>query len=151
MTRVALIPARGGSKRLPRKNTIDFLGKPIISYTIEAALASHLFDRVIVSTEDDTIAEIAAQYHAEVNRRPENLATDQSTVVDVCVDFLSKESKLNHPITTLVVLYATAPMRTVEDIKAVVALLSDKCDFALAVTPFSWPVHQVLKFNEGRV
>lgn len=151
MTKIALIPARGRSKHLPRKNIMNFLGKPIIAYTIEAAIETQLFNRVIVSTEDDEIASIAQDFNAEVDRRPEVLSTDQSTVVDVCLDYLSRKSGQLCDVDTLAVLYATAPMRNANDIKAVINLLSDDCDFALAVTPYYWPVHQVLKFNDSKV
>src|ERR1700686_1928854 len=92
MSAVAIIPARGGSKRLPRKNIIDFLGKPIIGYTIDAALQSGCFERVVVSTEDDEIAGVAEACGASVDRRAPALATDSAGVVDVCIDFLNREA-----------------------------------------------------------
>ena len=144
--RIALIPARGGSKRLPRKNILDFLGKPMIAYTIEAALDAHCFDAVVVSTEDDEIATIAEQYGATVDQRPKELATDISTVTDVCLEYLQRNS-----VSTLAVLYATAPLRSAEDIKSVVNLLSDDCDFSMAVSLCERPLHQLLKYQNGAV
>ena len=81
---IAIIPARGGSKRIPRKNIKEFHGKPMIAYSIEAALKSHCFDKVIVSTDDAEIADIAIQYGAEVPfMRPANIADDYATTLEV--------------------------------------------------------------------
>jgi N-acylneuraminate cytidylyltransferase len=82
--KIAIIPARGGSKRIPRKNIKNFHGKPLIAYSIEAALNSNLFDRVIVSTDDNEIANIALKYGAEVPFiRPKNISDDYATTLDV--------------------------------------------------------------------
>lgn len=146
MRRVAIIPARGGSKRLPRKNIIDFCGKPIIAWTIEAAKQSGLFDAVIVSTEDTEIREVAVKYGAEIDGRADSLATDEARVLDVCVDFLARKEKAGRPCDVLCVLYATAPLRTADDIAATVNLVSpDGGHFALATTHYDLPVHQALK------
>jgi len=142
--RVAFIPARGGSKRLPRKNRLDFHGKPMMAYTVEAALESDLFDQVVVSTEDHKIADIAKQYGAVVDQRSPDLSTDAATVDQVCWDYLR-----DHEVTTLVVLYATAPLRHAVDIRSVVELLSDDCHFAMAATLCDWPVHQTLGIHQG--
>ena len=80
---VAIIPARGGSKRIPRKNIKEFYGKPLISYSIETALASNLFDRVVVSTEDSQIASISESYGAEVQMRPKELSDDYTGTFEV--------------------------------------------------------------------
>lgn len=150
MGNIALIPARGGSKRLPRKNIIDFLGKPIISYTIEAALQSGCFERVVVSTDDQEIASIARQFGAEVDVRTESLATDTSTVAEVCIDYLEKETKRGNQYDLLCVLYATAPLRTAKDIQQVVGLIqANKCEFSIAVTEYDMPPHQALKVING--
>ena len=145
MRRIAIIPARGGSKRLPRKNIIDFMGKPIIAWTIQSAIKTNLFDDVIVSTEDKEISEIAASYGASIDMRDTQLATDSARVTDVCIDYLNKSQK---SIDTLCCLYATAPLRNDEDIKNVVKLLeSENCDSAIAVTNYDLPPHQALKWN----
>src|SRR3954468_252305 len=94
MAAVAIIPARGGSVRLPRKNIADFLGQPIIAYTVAAALQSKCFDRVIVSTEDDEIGAIAAKAGAQVLPRDTALATSTATVVEVCLDVLTREERV---------------------------------------------------------
>jgi len=145
---VALIPARGGSKRLPRKNIADFFGRPIIGYTIEAATKSGCFTRVVVSTEDAEIAEVAARFGAEVDRRPASLASDAATVGAVCVDFLERERAAERAWQHLCVLYPTAPLRTAEDIRGVMGLLEPgRCDFAMAVTRYDLPPHQALKLG----
>lgn len=143
---IALIPARGGSKRLPRKNILDFMGKPMIAYTIEAALESGCFDQVVVSTEDDEIASVAESYGALVDQRQSDLASDAATVAEVCLEFLKR-----NPVEILSVLYPTAPLRTAVDIRSVVDLLGEDCGFAMAATLCEWPVHQTLRINDGVV
>ena len=151
MSTVAIIPARGGSKRLPRKNIIDFLGRPILAYTIRAALESGCFERVVVSTEDDEIASVAQQYGAIVAARRSELASDQAGLVDVCLDFLRSEEVDGRLWRIMACLYATAPLRTAQDIRDTVALLEPgKCSFAMAVTSYDHYAHQALAF-EGRV
>lgn len=145
MTYVALIPARGGSKRLPRKNIIDFLGKPIIVHTIEAALQAGCFSRVVVSTDDLEIAQIAKLNGAEVSMRDSLLSSDNATVLDVCNDFLN----MNQDVDVLVVLYATSPLRNSMDIKEVINLLDTECHFSMAVCCPEIPVHQVMYYNES--
>ena len=151
MKRVALIPARGGSKRLPRKNVMKFLGKPMITHTIDAAQQSGLFDRIVVSTEDEEIAIVSKSSGVAVSKRPSNLAGDNVMVKDVCIDFLNKEKKSGRNWDILCVLYATSPLRNVDDIKSVVSLIeADNCDFALAVTSYSQPLHQALLIDEKK-
>ena len=104
MSRIALIPARGGSKRLPRKNILHINDKPLLAYPIKAALESSLFDSVLVSTDDLEIAEAAVQAGASVIERPDELATDRATVKDVCKHFLN-----THPEADIFCcIYATA-------------------------------------------
>jgi CMP-N-acetylneuraminic acid synthetase len=145
---LAVIPARGGSKRLPRKNIIAFCGRPIISYTIEAAREAGLFARILVSTEDDEIAAVAGRWQAEVDRRPAALASDAATVAGVCLELLDRLEAAGDSYDTLSVLYATAPRRTAADIRATLALIEPgSCDFAMAVTEFERPVHQALELD----
>ena len=110
MSCVAIIPARGGSKRIPRKNIRPFVGKPIIGYSIEAALQSQLFDRVIVSTDDAEIASVAKAYGAEVPFfRPAELADDftgTNAVVKQCLEWLNTQK---YPVDYACCIYATAP------------------------------------------
>jgi pseudaminic acid cytidylyltransferase len=150
MAAVAVIPARGGSKRLPRKNIADFLGKPIISYTIEAAHQSGCFSRVIVSTEDDEIAEVALRFGAEVDVRDTSLASDTATVHAVCITFLDAERARGRDWDQMACLYATAPLRTADDIRATMALLeTGVCDFAMGVSSYDKQPHQALKLMPG--
>jgi pseudaminic acid cytidylyltransferase len=150
---VAIIPARGGSKRLPRKNVIDFLGRPIIAYTIEAAIESECFERVVVSTEDDEIAVIAQRCGALVDHRTPMLATDTAMILDVCFDFLDREVVEGRRWQTMACLLATAPMRAAEDIRRTMALLEPgQCGFAVAVTQYDHAPHQALKLApDGRL
>jgi CMP-N-acetylneuraminic acid synthetase len=145
---LAIIPARGGSKRLPRKNVVDFLGRPIISHTISAALQTALFARVLVSTEDDEITSVASAWGADVDRRPVELATDEATIVDVCVELVARLHSAGEGYDTITVLYATAPLRTAEDIRGTLALVEPgRFDFAIAASEFMQPVHQALRLN----
>jgi len=144
----ALIPARGGSKRLPGKNIADFLGRPMIAYTIDAALETGFFADVVVSTEDEKIAEAARQAGARVSVRPEALAGDKARVTQVCGHFLEEEKGQGRTYDVLCCLYATAPLRNSEDIAAVVELVTrGDCAYAMAVTRYHYPPHQALKLG----
>ena len=150
MRRIALIPARGGSKRLPRKNIVDFRGRPIIAYTIEAARECGLFAHMVVSTEDDEIADVARRFGAEVHDRPPKLASDTSGVVDVCLDVLARNEETGNAYDVMCCLYPTAPLRTADDITATVRLVRPgECDFAMAVTNFTHSPHQALRVVDG--
>jgi CMP-N-acetylneuraminic acid synthetase len=145
---LAIIPARGGSKRLPRKNVIDFFGKPILAHTIAAAQTAGIFDRILVSTEDSEIADLARKHGAEFDVRPARLGQDQATVTEVCLELLERHGAKGENYDTLTVLYATAPLRSADDIRATHALLEPgRCDFAMGVTEFKQPVHQALKYD----
>jgi pseudaminic acid cytidylyltransferase len=145
---VAIIPARGGSKRLPRKNIIDFLGRPIIAYTIDAELESGCFEHVVVSTDDSEIAKVSESCGVLVHQRPPRLATDVVGLVDVCLDFLDREAGVGRAWAIMACLYATAPLRTASDIRNTVALIEGgKCGFAMAVTSYDRYPHQALKLG----
>ncbi len=140
---LALIPARGGSKGLPGKNIRPLLGKPLIAYSIEAALKAASVSRVIVSTDSDEIAEIARQYGAEVPfLRPAELATDAAEALDnyvYTINRLSAEGKA--PIEEFIVLLPTAPLRLAADIDAAVALFAAKqADFVISYFEAPHPV-----------
>lgn len=144
--RLAIIPARGGSRRLPRKNVLPFNGMPIIAYTIGAALETGLFARVVVSTEDAEIADVAGRYGAEVDARPMRLAADAATIVEVCEELLGREAQAGREYDSLCCLYATAPLRNAEDIAGTVTLLDPQaCDFSIAVTRYLHYPHQALR------
>ncbi|MEM7562074.1 MAG: acylneuraminate cytidylyltransferase family protein [Pseudomonadota bacterium] len=146
--RVAIIPARGGSKRLPRKNILPVNGQPIISYPIAAARASNLFDEVLVSTEDSEIAEIAAHFGAKIVSRPAEYARDQSSVVDVCNHVLESESYSD--VTEFCCIYATALFLCSEQIVAAYALFSNSTstDCVMGVSSYNYHPVQAMK-KEG--
>ena len=152
MKRLCVIPARGGSKRIPRKNALDFFDQPMVAYSINAGLKSGRFDRVVVSTEDDEIAEIGKKFGAEVDFRDPNLATDTATVNEVLFDLLDREEQVGRKYDVISCLYATAPLRTQDDVRGVVDLIEPgNCDFALAVTSFDLPAHQAMYMDTGGV
>lgn len=125
---IAVIPARGGSKRLPGKNLMMIAGKPLIAWTIEAALESGVFRRVVVSTDNWEIAVVAAQFGAEVPfMRPEELAQDSTPTIDVLIHAVKELSADTDPgITHLACLQPTSPLRTSENITEAVRLLEEK-------------------------
>jgi CMP-N-acetylneuraminic acid synthetase len=147
---LCVIPARGGSKRLPRKNVLDFRGKPMLQYSVEAALQSGCFARVAVSSEDEEILAIARAAGAEPTVRPAALATDQARVSPVLLDLLDSEAREGRDYDIVCCLYPAAPMRQAADIRAVLALIEPgRADFALAVTDYDLPPHQALKLGAG--
>lgn len=139
---IAIIPARGGSKRIPRKNIRDFLGKPIISYSIEVALEAGIFDRVMVSTDSVEIAEIAEKYGAEVPfMRDGSLSDDHATTDDVVVDVIKRYQKRNENYRWAACIYPTAPFVTPELLKEAFHKLEGAPDAvaAMVMTAFSYP------------
>ena len=146
---VAVIPARGGSKRIPRKNIKDFCGKPMIVWSIEAAVASECFDSVIVSTDDEEIAEVAQAHGAWVPfMRPKNLSDDYTGTTDVvkhAAEWLIAEGYESNCICCV---YATAPFIQPEDIRRGKALLEDTdSDYAFTATTYAFPVQRALKVD----
>lgn len=116
MRRIAVIPARGGSKRIPRKNIADLAGRPMLAYTVDAALGSGLFDRIVVSTDDEEIAAVATASGCDVEVRPRDLSDDLTPVSAATVHALEEDNR-RHPGTTLVCqLMANCPLRTAADI-----------------------------------
>jgi len=149
MSCVAIIPARGGSKRIPRKNIKPFAGKPIIAYSIEAALQSRLFDRVIVSTDDREIAAVAESLGAEVPfYRPPELADDHagtSAVVKQCLEWLISHDE---PATHVCCLYATAPFIRVDSLRqGYQRLIESGKSYAFSVTSFPFPIQRAIRIN----
>ena len=133
MKRLAIIPARSGSKGLKDKNIIDVCGKPLISYTIEAALKSNMFDKVIVSTDSAKYGEIVQKYGAEVIYRDENISNDKATTYMVIEDLLEK---INCKYDYFVLLQPTSPLRTERHIREAVELFEkqiEKYDFLVSV------------------
>jgi len=147
--KLAVIPARGGSKRIPRKNIRDFCGKPIIAYSIEAALASNLFDHVIVSTDDDEIAAIAREFGAETPFiRPAEIADDYTGTNAVVKHAIQWYEKKSQSISLTCCIYATAPFVSPEYLKEGYERLikSDK-SFAFSVTSFAFPIQRAIRIN----
>ena len=118
MRRIAIIPARGGSKRIPRKNIRDFLGKPIIAYSIEAALQRGVFDEVMVATDDEEIADVARRYGANVPfMRSADTATDYASTADVIEEVLRRYKERNEEFDVVACIYATSPFVTPERLR----------------------------------
>ena len=138
---ICIIPARGGSKRIPRKNIKPFLGKPIISYSIEAACESGIFDEVMVSTDDEEIAFVARAYGASVPfMRSAASADDHATTADVISEVLDCYRKQGCSYSVICCLYATAPFVTAKKLQEANSLLDpDSYDEVLAITEFSFP------------
>ena len=147
---IALIPARGGSKRITKKNIRFFSGQPIIAWSINAAKKSNCFERIIVSTDDTDIAEIAEKYGAEVPFvRPEKISDDYSTTRDVILHAINFLSSKNINIDYLCCLYATAPFVRSEDLlKAYELLLSSKeGTYTFTATSFSFPIQRAISID----
>ena len=147
--RVAIIPARGGSKRIPRKNIRLFLGRPIISYSIQAAIASGCFDRVIVSTDDQEIAEIAKKYSAEAPFvRPVELADDISGTNAVIKHAINWLIDAGNEVDYVCCIYATAPFITPHYIQVgLKQLLEKESNFVFPVTSFPFPIQRSVRIN----
>lgn len=150
MRNICIIPARGGSKRIPRKNVRDFLGKPIIAYSIEAALKSGLFEEVMVSTEDAEIAAIAKQYGASVPfMRSADTANDFAGTDDVIKEVLREYKKQGREFEVVCCIYATAPFVTVENLKKAYEQIGDTYDAAFSIVRYSYPVQRALCVRNG--
>lgn len=149
---LAVIPARGGSKRIPRKNIREFCGKPIIAYSIEAALESGSFARVIVSTDDEEVASIARSLGAETPfLRPPELSDDHTPTMPVIRHAVDWVSENMGPVEYACCLYATAPFIRAEFIRqGLAALKSDsEIEFAFSVTSYAFPIFRSLKIRPG--
>ena len=146
MKNLCIIPARGGSKRIPRKNIKPFMGRPIMAYSIEAAKASGLFDEVMVSTDDEEFAEVARQFGASVPfLRSEATANDFAGTEDVILEVINEYQKLGQEFDNICCLYSTAPFVTAERLKEGFSLLGDNVDAAFTVVQYSYPVQRSLK------
>lgn len=153
MSNVAIITARGGSKRIPRKNIRSFLGKPIIAYVIDAALGSGLFTEVMVSTDDDEIAQVARQYGASIPflRSPET-ADDFATTADVLTEVLRNYEQQNQVFDYACCLYPTAPFVTSDLLNRALLLLTEKkFDTVYPIQPFSFPIQRAVFLRDSTV
>lgn len=153
MSRLAIITARGGSKRIPKKNIREFCGKPILAYSIEAALSSGLFDHVMVSTDDTEIAEIAIKYGAEVPfYRSEATSGDFATTNDVLAEVLAEYEKRDMHFDVACCIYPTAPFVTAEKLKtAVEQLEASDADTLIPVVSFSYPPQRAMVVEQERL
>jgi pseudaminic acid cytidylyltransferase len=146
--RVAVIPARGGSKRIPGKNIRPFLGRPIIEYPVEAALQSGMFDRVVVSTDSEEIARVAEKAGAQIPfLRPAHLADDHTITVAVMLHALQALGG-EEQVPSLCCIYATAPFVRVDDLQRGGQLLAEQeAGAAISVTTFAFPIFRALQVN----
>jgi len=153
MANLAIIPARGGSKRIPRKNIKPFLGKPIIAYSIEAAIKSNLFNEVMVSTDDEEIAKIAKQYGAKVPfLRSQDNANDFAVLADVVEEVVSNYSQNNQIFENICCILPTAPFVTsTKIIEAYKTLSNNNFDSVFPVLEFSFPIQRSLKIEDNKV
>jgi len=147
---IAIIPARGGSKEIPRKNIRLMSGKPLIALSIEAALKSKCIDRVVVSTEDKEIAEISREYGAEIIERPEEFAKDESSTIDAILHALEVLRAENYNPDIIVLLQPTSPLRNAEDVGSAIELfLNSDCESVVSVCEVGHPPYWNFKIAEG--
>lgn len=151
MANVAIITARGGSKRIPGKNIKDFLGKPIITYSIQAAIESELFDEVMVSTDDDKIAEVALKFGAKVPfRRSELNSNDYATTAAVLKEVIEDYAREGREFQHACCVYPCAPLVNGEVLKrAYNKLVQSDLTCVIPILSFSYPIWRALKQNEA--
>jgi N-acylneuraminate cytidylyltransferase len=150
---LAVIPARGGSKRIPRKNVKEFLGEPIIKYSIETARASGLFEEVMVSSDDREILELARRLGASApfTRSPET-ASDLATTADVILEVLGDYRRAGRTFDHVCCIYPTAPLLTASRLQEAWRLLAEGgADAAISVTRFSFPIWRAFTIEAGRL
>lgn len=147
--KIAVIPARGGSKRIPRKNIKDFCGKPIIAYSIQVALDSRLFDRIIVSTDDEEIASVARSFGAETPfMRPPELSDDHVGTASVIRHAISWVNKNDGPVDIACCIYATAPFVKASFLRqGYERLRASGKEFAFSVTSFPFPIQRSVRIR----
>jgi len=153
MRNLCIIPARGGSKRISRKNIKNFLGKPIIAYSIEAAINSKLFEEVMVSTEDEEIAEVAKQYGAVIPfMRSEKNADDYAILADVVEEVKSAYQTIGTEFDNLCCILPTAPFVTVNMLNKGFSLLTkNDVDSVRPVVRFSYPIQRAVKMENNGI
>jgi pseudaminic acid cytidylyltransferase len=150
--RLAVIPARGGSKRIPRKNIKLFGGLPMIAWPIRAAIESECFDRIIVSTDDQEIAEIAKSHGAEVPFiRPAELSDDHAGTIPVMAHATQWQSVHGESPSLVCCIYATAPFVQSSDLKRGLQILLDsQADYAFSVTSYAFPIQRAIRITHGQ-
>ena len=151
MNALAIITARGGSKRIPRKNIKPFLGKPIIEYSIDAAISSGMFSEVMVSTDDQEIVDISTKAGATVPfMRSEKTANDYATTLDVLLEVIEEYESRGKHFDYMCCLYPTAPFVTAKRLKeAVDTLSSSDADTLIPVVSFSYPPQRAMVIEDG--
>lgn len=151
MNTIAIITARGGSKRIPRKNIKNFMGKPMLAYAIEAALSSGIFDEVMVSTDDEEIAAIARQHGAKVPfMRSEATSNDFATTYDVLVEVLDEYGKRGQHFDNICCIYPCVPFLTGDILKqAGEKFFLSGADRLTPVVRFSFPIQRAFRVNEN--
>lgn len=152
--KLAVIPARGGSKRIPRKNIKLFCGKPMIAWSIEAARRSGCFDRVVVSTDDEEIAAVARDWGAEIPfMRPAELSDDHAGTIPVIAHAIRHMQGHGEQPRAVCCIYATAPFVRVRDLQRGAELLDQTdCAYVFSVTTYAFPIQRALRIKEnGRV
>lgn len=149
--KLCVIPARGGSKRITKKNIRQFCGQPVIAYSIQAAIASGCFDNIIVSTDDNEIAAVARQYDAEVPfQRPEAISDDFTTTNEVINHAIKWYLNKTEAVSFVCCIYATAPFITAETIReGYDKLISSNKSFSFTVTSFPFPIQRAVRINPG--
>lgn len=150
---LCIIPARGGSKRIPRKNIKSFLGKPIIAYSIEAAIESRMFSEIMVSTDDEEIAEVAIKYGASVPfTRSVNNSSDFATTMDVLSEVTENYRKMGMFFDSICCLYATSPFVTAKILVNSNYIFVDKeFDSLFPVMKYSFPIQRSLSVNDNKI
>ena len=148
--KIAVIPARGGSKRIPRKNIKEFFGQPMIAWSIEAAINSNLFDQIVVSTDDKEIAKVAESLGANVPFiRPENISDDYATTTDVIAHAVEWMIKENYPVEAVCCIYATAPFIKVRDLQESYKIFnSGDWEYVFTATDFAASIFRSFKKNQ---
>ena len=151
MKKIAIITARGGSKRIPKKNIKEFCGKPIIAYSIAAALGSDSFDEVMVSTDSVEIANVAKEYGASVPfMRSEKTSDDYATTADVLIEVFHEYMKLGYEFDVAACIYPTAPFVTAEKLRRAVEMMEDEnVDSITPVVKFSFPPQRAFVIKDG--
>ncbi len=146
---IAIIPARGGSKRCPQKNVALFKGRPLVAHSIDQALRSRIFDQILVSADDPEIMSIAADYDVLLDRREEALASDNAPLIDLIRHLIHKYAWPDE--TVLALLLVTGPLRTIQDIinSYHLFLQSDQTRSVVSVTPNEYPVEMNWQLNNG--
>ena len=153
MSALAIITARGGSKRIPLKNIKEFCGKPIIAYSIEAALESNIFDEVMVSTDSKDIADVAKYYGASVPfMRSSKTSDDFATTADVLQEVITEYEKCGQIFETMCCIYPTAPFVTAKKLQDAYKRLTDSdADLIQPVVAFSFPPQRAFVIREGQL